>query len=308
MQQPEVPVLPVQSSAFITCALTGAGDSTGVSDKVPVTPEQIAASALEAAAAGAAVVHIHVRDPETGKGARRPELFREVVERIRAAQVDVVLNLTTGMGGDLVLGGAETPLPPSDGGTDMAGATERLQHVAELLPEICTLDAGTMNFAAGGDYIMVNTPQMVRAMAKGIKELGVKPEVEIFDTGDLVLLNELVREGLVDDPAMVQLCMGIPYGAPNDLLTLQSMISNLPPGSVYSMFSIGRYQLPYAALAPLVGANVRVGLEDNLYLSKGRLATNGELVGRAVTLLEAMNIRVMTPAEVRDKLGLVKHG
>jgi uncharacterized protein (DUF849 family) len=300
--------LPVKSSAFITCALTGAGDSTGVSDKVPVTPEQIANSALEAAAAGAAVVHVHVRDPETGKGARRPELFREVVERIRDSKVDVVINLTTGMGGDLVLGGAEKPLPPDDIGTDMAGATERLQHVVELRPEICTLDGSTMNFAAGGDYIMVNTPQMVRAMAKGIKELGVRPEVEVFDTGDIVLLNELVKEGLIDDPVMVQLCMGIPYGAPNDILTLQSMINNLPEGAVYSMFSIGRFQLPYAALAPLVGANVRVGLEDNLYLSKGQLATNGELVGRAKQLLETMNIRVMTPPEVRDHLRHVKHG
>jgi uncharacterized protein (DUF849 family) len=300
--------LPLQSSAFITCALTGSGDSTGASDKVPVTPEQIAASAIEAAQAGAAVVHVHVREPETGKGSRRPELFRETVERIRDSKVDVVLNLTTGMGGDLVLGGAEQPLPPDDAGTDMAGATERLQHVKELMPEICTLDAGTMNFAAGGDYIMVNTPKMFRAMAKGIQELGVKPEVEIFDTGDLVLLNEVVKEGLIDDPCMVQLCMGIPYGAPNDVLTLQSMINNLPPGSVYSMFSIGRYQLPYAALAPLVGANVRVGLEDNIYLSKGVLASNGQLVDRAKTLLEAMNVRVMGPQEVRDQLGLVKHG
>jgi uncharacterized protein (DUF849 family) len=300
--------LPLQSSAFITCALTGAGDSTGISDKVPVTPEQIAQSALEAAAAGAAVVHIHVREPETGKGSRRPEYFREVVERVRDSKVDVVLNLTTGMGGDLVLGGPEKPLPPDDFGTDMAGATERLQHVKELMPEICTLDAGTMNFAAGGDYIMVNTPGMFRAMAKGIQDLGVKPEVEVFDTGDLVLLNEVVKEGLIDDPCMVQLCMGIPYGAPNDVSTLQAMINNLPPGSVYSMFSIGRYQLPYAALAPMVGANVRVGLEDNLYLSKGVLATNGQLVDRAKTLLETMNIRVMGPQEVRDKLGLVKHG
>ena len=301
-------MLPVSSAAFVTCALTGSGDSTGVSDKVPVTPAQIAASALEAAAAGAAVVHVHVRDPETGKGARDPKLYAEVVERIRSSGTDVVINLTTGMGGDLVLGGADAPLPYDDGGTDMASVSERLEHVAELRPEICTLDAGTMNFAAGGDYIMVNTPGMVRAMAKGIKDLGVKPEVEIFDTGDLVLLNELVAEGLVDDPAMIQLCMGIPYGAPNDVLTLQSMINNLPAGAVYSMFSIGRFQLPYAALAPLVGANVRVGLEDNLYLSKGVLASNGQLVTRAVSLLNAMNVRVMTAAEVRDKLGLVKHG
>ena len=242
-------------------------------------------------------MHVHVRDPETGKGSRRPELFRETVERIRDSKVDVVLNLTTGMGGDLVLGGVDAPLPPNDAGTDMASVRPSACSTSpSSMPEICTLDAGTMNFAAGGDYIMVNTPGMLRAMAKGIKDLGVKPEVEIFDTGDLVLLNELVKEGLIDDPAMIQLCMGIPYGAPNDVLTLQSMINNLPAGSVYSMFSIGRFQLPYAALAPMVGANVRVGLEDNLYLSKGVLASNGQLVDRAKTLLEAMNVRVHGPA------------
>lgn len=299
--------LPVRSSAFITCALTGSGDSTGASDKVPVTPEQIASSALEAAAAGAAVVHIHVRDPETGKGSRDPKLFAEVVERVRDSKVDVVLNLTTGMGGDLVLGGPEAPLPPV-AGTDMATVHERLSYVRELKPEICTLDAGTMNFAAGGDYIMVNTPQMVRAMAKGMKEIGVKPEVEIFDTGDLVLLNELVDEGLIDDPAMIQLCMGIPYGAPNDIATFSSMIANLPKGATFSAFSIGRFQLPYAALAVLSGGNVRVGLEDNLYLSKGVLASNGDLVARAKQIVESLNIRVMGPQEVRDQLGLVKHG
>jgi uncharacterized protein (DUF849 family) len=302
-------VATTSSEAFITCALTGSGDSTGASDKVPVTPEQIAGSALEAAAAGAAVVHIHVRNPETGKGARDVAHYREVVERIRASKVDVVINLTTGMGGDLVLGDdLEAPLPLKLPGTDMAGVSERLEHVRELLPEICSLDAGTMNFAAGGNYIMTNTPSMVRAMAQGIRELGVRPEVEVFDTGDLVLLNELVREGLFDDPVMVQLCMGIPYGAPNDVGTLLAMVNNLPAGAVFSAFSIGRHQLPYAALAVLVGGNVRVGLEDNIYLSKGVLATNGQLVGRAVTLLEAMNVRVMRPDEVRDKLKLVRHG
>jgi uncharacterized protein (DUF849 family) len=298
----------MSTAAFITCAVTGSGDSTGASDKVPVTPEQIAAAALDAAAAGAAIVHIHVRNPETGKGARNVEYYREVVERVRASGTDVILNLTTGMGGDIVLGGAETPLPLNAAGTDMAGATERLLHVAELRPEICTLDCGTMNFAAGGDYIMVNTPGMVREMARQIRDLGVRPEIEIFDTGDLVLLNELVDEGLIDSPAMVQLCMGIPYGAPNDPLTLAAMVSRLPAGAIFSAFSIGRFQLPYAAQAVLSGGNVRVGLEDNIYLSRGVLATNGQLVSRATTLLEAMNIRILAPAEVRDQLGLVKHG
>ncbi|HKW73846.1 MAG TPA: 3-keto-5-aminohexanoate cleavage protein, partial [Candidatus Dormibacteraeota bacterium] len=186
--------------AFITCAVTGAGDTVSRSELVPVTPEQIAAAALEAASAGAAVVHIHVRDPRTGKGARDPHLFRQVVGRIRSSGTNVVLNLTAGMGGDLVLGGDESPLPPSRDGTDMAGATERLRHVEELLPEICTIDCGTMNFAAGGDYVMTNTPGMIRAMARKVQALGVRPELEVFDTGHLVMVKELIKEGLIDDP------------------------------------------------------------------------------------------------------------
>ncbi|HYA10043.1 MAG TPA: 3-keto-5-aminohexanoate cleavage protein [Gaiellaceae bacterium] len=289
---------------FVTCAVTGAGDTTGRSGHVPVTPEQIAESALDAARAGAAVVHIHVRDPETGRGARAPGLYRQVVERIRSSGVDVVLNLTAGMGGDLVLGGEESPLPPDEAGTDMAGGEERLAHVAELLPEICTLDCGTMNFAAGGDYVMVNTPGMLRAMARRVQELGVKPELEVFDTGHLVFVEELVRDGLVDEPPLIQLCTGIPYGAPDDPATLLAMVNRLPAGTVFSTFSIGRMQLPFVALAPIVGGNVRVGLEDNLYLSRGRLATNAELVARAVEILERMNVRVLGPAEVREKLAL----
>ena len=294
--------------AFITCALTGAGDTVSRSERVPITPRQIADSAMEAAAAGAAVVHVHVRDPATGKGARDPRLFREVVDRVRSSGVNVVLNLTAGMGGDLVLGGDETPLPPAQDGTDMAGASERLRHVEELLPEICTIDCGTMNFAAGGDYVMTNTPGMIRAMARKVQGLGVRPELEVFDTGHLVLVNELIREGLVDDPPVIQLCMGIPYGAPDDPSTLMSMVGQLPLGAVFSTFSIGRMQLAYVGMAVLAGGNVRVGLEDNLYLSRGRLATNGQLVERAVSILENMNVRVLGPDEVRAKLRLQKRG
>ena len=290
--------------AFITCAITGAGDTAGRSDKVPVTPEQIAESALGAARAGAAVVHIHVRDPHTGKGGRDPKLFREVVERIRGSGVNVVLNLTAGMGGDLVLGGEDNPLPPSREGTDMAGAAERLRHVEELLPEICTIDCGTMNFAAGGDYVMTNTPGMIRAMARRVQSWGVRPELEVFDTGHLVMVKELIDEGLIDDPPLIQLCMGIPYGAPDDLGTLLSMVSRLPENAIFSTFSIGRMQLAYVAMAVLAGGNVRVGLEDNLFLSRGKLATNAELVERAVTILEAMNVKVLGPDEVRSKLSL----
>jgi uncharacterized protein (DUF849 family) len=291
---------------FVTCAVTGAGDTVARSAHVPVTPQQIAASALEAARAGAAVVHIHVRDPETGAGARDPALFREVVDRVRSADVDVVLNLTAGMGGDLVLGGSETPLPLDEQGTDLAGASERLAHVEQLLPEICTLDCGSMNFAAGGDYVMLNTPDALRAMATKVKALGVRPELEVFDTGHLVFVNEMVREGLLDDPVMIQLCMGIPYGAPDDPSTLMAMVNALPEGAVFSAFSIGRMQLPYVAMACIAGGNVRVGLEDNLYLSRGVKATNAQLVERAITILEAMNVRVSSPGEVRDKLKLKK--
>ena len=238
---------------FITCAVTGAGETTGKSPHVPVTPAQIAESAIDAAGP--------VRQSCTSTSAiRRPasapartELYAEVVERIRDSGTDVVVNLTAGMGGDLVLGGDEEPLPPSPEGTDMAGATERLDHVRSLLPEICTLDCGTMNFASGGDYIMVNSPGVLRSMARQVQELGVRPELEVFDTGHLVLVHELIREGLIDDPVMIQLCMGIAYGAPDDPTTLLAMVNLLPPECVFSAFSIGRMQLPYVAMAALAG-------------------------------------------------------
>jgi uncharacterized protein (DUF849 family) len=293
----------VNTEVFITCAVTGVGATTERSELVPVTPEQIADAALEAARAGAAIVHIHVRDPASGGPSRDPALYGEVVERIRASGVDVVLNLTAGMGGDLVLGGVEAPLPPSPAGTDMAGATERLAHVAELRPEICTLDCGTMNFAEG-DYVMTNTPSMLREMARQIRELGVRPEIEVFDTGHLVFAKKLIEEGLVDEPAMLQLCMGIPYGAPDDPGTFLALVNQLPARCVFSAFAIGRMQLPYVALAPIVGGNVRVGLEDNIWLERGVKATNGLLVERAVAILQAMNLRVLGPAETREKLQL----
>jgi uncharacterized protein (DUF849 family) len=298
----------VNWEVFITCAVTGAGDTAGRSPLVPVSPEQIADAAIEAARAGAAIAHIHVRNPETGKGARDPRLYRQAVERIRAADVDVVLNLTAGMGGDLVLGGEEEPLPPDAAGTDMAGAEERLRHVAELRPEICTLDCGTMNFAAGGDYVMVNTPGMLREMARRVRELGVRPELEVFDTGHLVMVKQMIGDGLIDPPPLIQLCTGIPYGAPDDPGTLLAMRNQLPVDAVFSAFSIGRMQLPFVAMAALIGGNVRVGLEDNLMLERGVNATNAQLVERAVQILRAMNVRILTAAEVRAKLGLTRGG
>jgi uncharacterized protein (DUF849 family) len=291
---------------FITCAVTGSGETADKHPAVPVTPAQIADAAIEAAKAGAAIAHIHVRDPETGLGSRDPALYREVVERIRASDTDVVINLTAGMGGDIVFQPGETPLPLVAAGTDMVGPIERLIHVKELRPEICTIDCGTMNFALG-DYVMTNTPGMLRTMAAAVREYGVRPELEVFDTGHLVFVKQLIKEGLLDDPVMIQLCMGIPYGAPDDPLTVMSMVHQIPPGAVFSGFSIGRQQLPFVAMAAYAGGNVRVGLEDNLYLGKGEFASNGQLVGRAVQILTGMGARIMTPEQVRNKLKLTRH-
>ena len=290
---------------FITCAVTGAGDTTGRSDKVPVTPRQIADDCIAAAQAGAAVVHIHVRDPQSGAPARDPALYAEVVEYIRESGVDMVLNLTAGMGGDLTLGSVEQPLPPANKGTDMAGATERLAHVALIKPEICTLDCGTMNFGEG-DYIMTNSPAMLREMARQIQALGVRPEIEAFDTGHILLAKWLKDQGLIDDPGMIQLCMGIPWGAPDDFPTFMAMVNAVPDDWTFSAFSIGRNQLPYAAMAVNAGGNVRVGLEDNIWLSKGVLASNADLVARAVTIIEGMGSAVMNAEQVREKMQLTK--
>jgi uncharacterized protein (DUF849 family) len=290
---------------FITCAVTGAGDTVSKSSHVPVTPKQIAESAIEAAKAGAAVVHCHVRDPDTGAPARRLDLYREVTDRIRSADIDVVLNLTAGMGGDLVFGNVESPFPVNEKGTDMAGATERVAHVAECLPEICTLDCGTMNFSLG-DYVMTNTPSMLREMARQMTALGVRPEIEAFDTGHLWFAKQLAEEGLIEDPVLIQLCMGIPWGAPDDLNTFMAMVNNVPSNWTFSAFSIGRNAMAYPAAAILAGGNVRVGLEDNLYVGKGQLATNAQLVEKAVSVVESMGAKIIGPEEVRRKLKLTK--
>lgn len=297
--------LAMNTDVFITCAVTGSGGTQDRSPHVPRSPEQIADSAIDAAKAGAAIVHCHVRDPETGAPRRDVELYREVTARIRDAEIDVVLNLTAGMGGDMVFGSTERPLPLNESGTDMAGAAERVEHVAQCLPEICTLDCGTMNFAEA-DYVMTNTPGMLRAMGTMMTDLGVKPEIEAFDTGHLWFAKELVSEGVLKDDALVQLCMGVPWGAPDDLNTFMAMVNNVPSNWTWSAFSLGRHQMAYAAAAVLAGGNVRVGLEDNLWLGKGQLATNAQLVERAVTIVENMGARVVGPDEVRTRLGLTK--
>ncbi len=297
--------LTMNREVFITCAVTGSGATQDRSRHVPRSPEEIADSAIAAAAAGAAIVHCHVRDPETGAPARDPKLYREVVDRIRDSSVDVVVNLTAGMGGDIVFGPPEEPMALDSGGTDMAGATERMAHVAECLPEICTLDCGTMNFAEA-DYVMTNTPGMLRSMGSMMSELAVKVEIEAFDTGHLWFATQLVDEGIIDGPALVQLCMGVPWGAPNDLNTFMAMVNAIPAGWDWSGFSLGADQMPYVAAAILAGGHVRVGLEDNIWLERGVLATNAQLVERAVRIIESMGASVLTPQEARVRLGLTK--
>ncbi|WP_029088150.1 3-keto-5-aminohexanoate cleavage protein [Brevibacterium album] len=290
---------------ILTAALTGAGDTTGKSEHVPVTPEQIANDAIAAARAGASVVHIHVRDVVTGRPSRDTDLYRETVELIAASDVDPVINLTAGMGGDLVIDPSEPTrqLP----GTDLVSGLDRLPHVEELRPEICTIDCGSLNFGEGSS-IYVSTPDMMREGAARIRELGVKPELEIFDTGNLWFANILVEEGLVDPPPLYQLCMGIPYGAPADAGLLTAEVNMLPEGAQWTSFAIGRNQFKWAALSVTMGGHVRVGLEDNLYLSKGVMATNAQLVEKAVDLIDGLGESVATPDEAREILGLGKAG
>lgn len=286
---------------IVTCAVTGAGNTTGRHPGVPVTPKAIADAAIEAAKAGAAIAHIHVRDPETGKGSRDPDLFREVVDRVRSADTDVVINLTAGMGGDWVPSAADPSLPGP--GTDMIGPEDRLAHVRDLLPEICSLDCGTLNFG-DGDEIYISTPPTLRKMAALTKEWGVKPEMEVFELGHIRFAKQMIAEGLVADPPMFQICLGIPWGADQSVDTMKVMKDDLPAGASWAGFGISRMQMPMAAAAVAMGGNVRVGLEDNLYLDRGVLASNGQLVERVVGIIERMGARAVTPAEARSKLGL----
>jgi len=291
----------MNNEVIITCAVTGAGDTVGRHSGVPVTPAQVAAAAVEAAKAGAAVAHVHVRDPETGKGARDPALFREAVERIRDSGTDVVINLTAGMGGDWVPSDDDPSLPGP--GTDMIGPAERLAHVEDLKPEICSLDCGTLNFG-GGNEIYISTPAYLKAMAEQVKAWGVKPELEVFDLGHIRFARSMIDAGLIEDPPLFQICLGIPWGAGADTATMMAMRDALPDGALWAGFGTSRMEMPMVAQAVVLGGNVRVGLEDNLYLDKGVLASNGQLVERAVEIVERLGARVLSPQEARDKLGL----
>lgn len=291
----------MNQDVIITCAVTGAGDTVGVHPAIPVTPEQIANAALEAARAGAAIAHIHVRDVATGKGNRDPKLFREVVERIRASDTDVVLNLTTGMGGDFIPSEHDPSIAAP--GSDYVRPEERVLHVEELRPEICSLDCGSMNF---GPALALNTLGHLRVMAERIRRCGVKPEIEVFELGHIALAKQLLREGLLEAPPLFQLCLGIPWGAEANPASLLAMRDMLPQGAIWSAFGISRMQFPMLAQAMLLGGHVRVGLEDNLYLERGVFASNAELVAKAVRIIEALGARVLGPAEARERLGLAK--
>ncbi|MFT4649994.1 MAG: hypothetical protein ACI8XX_001298 [Polaribacter sp.] len=286
---------------IVTCAVTGAGDTTAKHPGVPVTPKEIAEAAIEAAKAGAAIAHIHVRDPETGKGSRDPKLFAEVVDRIRSSDTDIVINLTAGMGGDWVPSEEDPSMPGP--GTDMIGPLERLVHVEELLPEICSLDCGTLNFG-NGEEIYISTPPTLRKMAALAKEWGVKPELEVFELGHIRFARQMIAEGLIDDPPMFQICLGIPWGADHTVDTLKVMKDHLPGDASWTSFGISKMQMPIAAASVAMGGNVRVGLEDNIYLDRGVLASNAQLVERAVGIIERMGARAVTPAEARKRLNL----
>ena len=291
----------MQNDVVLTCAVTGAGETTGKSAHVPVTPKEIADAAIDAAKAGAAIAHLHVRDPETGKGSRDIDLFREVVDRVRSSDTDVIINLTSGMGGDWVPSDSDPSMPGV--GTDMIGPEERLAHVTDLLPEICSLDCGTMNFGNGNE-IYISTPPYLRHMAAAAQTLGVKPELEVFELGHIRFAKQMIAEGIIDEPPMFQICLGIPWGADQSVDTMKVMKDELPANASWASFGISRMQMPMAAAAVAMGGNVRVGLEDNIYLDRGVPATNGQLVERAVKMIECMGSKLLTPAEARAKLGL----
>jgi uncharacterized protein (DUF849 family) len=290
----------MQRKVMISCAVTGSADTPGRNPAVPVTPAQIAQSALDAAKAGAAIVHIHVRNPETTRPSMNPAHYREVVERIRASGSDVLINLTTGPGARFAPG-AEDPLKP-EAGTTMKSAAERVQHIVELKPDICSLDMGSMNM---GQYVFINTPGYLEAMAVAIRDVGVLPELEVFEAGHLLLAKRMIENGHIKAPGMFQICLGVSWAQPATPEAMTYMRSLLPAGSPWFAFGISLHQFPMVAQAVLLGGHPRVGLEDNIYLEKGKLApSNAALVEKAAKIIEILGDVVATPADARQMLGL----
>lgn len=284
---------------IISCAVTGSGDTTGASRFVPVTPKQIAAEALAAHDAGAAVVHIHVRNPETGAPSSDIALYREVVERIRAADTSVILNLTTGIGARFSPDKAD---PNRNAAPGMALPEDRMSHVLELKPEICSLDVATMNF---GNHAFVNTPGHITRIAEAVRGAGVKPELEVFDLGHIALAKNLYSKGVFADPPYFQLCLGVPWGAPATPEAILAMKAMLPANANWSAFGVGAQHFATIAMAVVNGGHVRVGLEDNLYMSRGTLAEgNAPMVARAARIVREIGAEVAQPSEARKILGL----
>ncbi len=282
---------------IVTCAVNGGTQSDN--PHVPITPEQIANAAIEAAEAGAAVAHMHVREPETGKGSHDTKYYREVVERLRAANTDILINLTTGMGSSW-LPNPEDPMR-AGAGSFMLRPEDRTLHVQELKPDLCSLNTGSLNFHGGAG---VTTLEQLRIMAEAIRESGTKPEIEIFDMGYIRQARQLIEEGLIVGTPLFQLCMGVPWAAEADPRVLALMRDSLPEGSIWASFAISRMQIPWVAQSILMGGHVRVGLEDNLYIARGQYASNGELVEKAVHVIEALGARAVSPDEARKILGL----
>jgi uncharacterized protein (DUF849 family) len=289
-------------NVIVTCAVTGSGDSVGKHPSIPVTPAQIADAAIEAARAGAAVAHIHVREPDSGTPSRRVELYREVVERIRESDTDVIINLTTGMGGDLFFGPDDETMD-FQSPTDCVGQMERMVHVEELLPEICSMDCGSFNYG-GGNYVYVSTPDMLALGARRLQEIGVRPELEVFEMGHISFARQLLDDGLLDSPPLFQICLGVRWAAEANTAAFKAMVDQLPPGCNWAGFGVGPMQMPMVAQAVLLGGQVRVGLEDNLYLERGVFASNGQLVERACEIIRLLGGTTQSPAEARKTLGL----
>jgi uncharacterized protein (DUF849 family) len=291
---------PVHHPVILTCAVTG-GDDTGVKyPAVPVTPHQIANAAIDACKAGAAIAHIHVRHPETGKPSMDVALYREVVDRVRDSGSPVIINLTTGPGARFVPSDEEAN--KAQPGSNLRPPAERVAHILELKPEICSLDMGSLNFGKGA---LINVPEHVQTIAAAIRSAGVKPELEVFDSGHIALSLDMIRRGLIDPAPLFQMVLGVPWGAPATAEVLAAMKSLLPQGSPWAAFGVGRAQFPFVAQAFLLGGHVRVGLEDNLYLSKGVLAPdNASLVRKAAEVVDLLGSRLATPSEARELLGL----
>ena len=295
----------MNNEVIISCAVTGSGDTAGKHPNLPITPKQIAEASIEAAKAGAAVAHIHVREPD-GKPSRNIEYYKEAADRIRSSEIDVIINFTTGMGGDFEVGEGSDPLNPVGPNTDMIHALDRLEHVEELLPEICTLDCGSLNFG-DSNMTFIHTPVQLRAAAKKMQELQVKPEMEAFEMGHLWFANQLYKEELIDSPPLYQICLGIPWGSPATTAAMKVMADMIPSEANWAGFGIGRHQMSMAAQSVILGGNVRVGLEDNLYLEKGVFASNAQLVEKSSRIINDLGAKILSPQEARTKLKLKKH-